>query len=129
MSFVSEYEAAARAGLEVERLPGAPGALSVFGEALRFSGQARFHALRYLAGLARVYPRMDAPYRPPADPQRALDEAWPVLDELEPVGKELLLEGLVAAVSHDGRMAVAEAELLRVACACLHCPLPPLLER
>ena len=83
----------------------------------------------YLAGLARVYPRMDAPYRPPADPQRALDEAWPVLDELEPVGKELLLEGLVAAVSHDGRMAVAEAELLRVACACLHCPLPPLLER
>jgi glycine/D-amino acid oxidase-like deaminating enzyme/nitrite reductase/ring-hydroxylating ferredoxin subunit len=49
-----EYEAAARAGLDVERLPGAPGALAVFGEALRFSGQARFHALRYLAGLARA---------------------------------------------------------------------------
>lgn len=83
----------------------------------------------YLAGMARVYPRMDAPYRPPTDALAALDEAWPVLDELEPVGKELLVEGLVAAVSHDGRMSVSEAELLRVACACLHCPLPPLLER
>lgn len=83
----------------------------------------------YLAGMARVFPRMDAPYRPPVDVLAALDEAWPVLDELEPIGKELLVEGLVAAVSHDGRLSVSEAELLRVACACLHCPLPPLLER
>ena len=83
----------------------------------------------YLAGLSRVFPRMDAPYRPPADPQRALDEAWPVLDEVNLIGKELLLEGLVAAVSHDGRMSVAEAELLRVVCASLHCPLPPMLEQ
>jgi hypothetical protein len=34
----------------------------------------------------------------------------------------------VAAVSHDGRVCVAEAELLRVICASLHCPLPPMLE-
>ena len=60
--------------------------------------------------------------------QRALDEVWPVLDTLEPMGKELLVEGLVAAVSHDGRLNVAEAELLRVVCASLHCPLPPMLE-
>ena len=39
-----------------------------------------------------------------------------------------LVEGLVAAVSHDGRLAVAEAELLRVVCASLHCPLPPMLD-
>ena len=83
----------------------------------------------YLAGLSRVFPRMDAPYRPPADALAALDEAWPVLDQLEPVGKELLLEGLVAAIGHDGRLTVAEAELLRVVCASLHCPLPPMLER
>jgi len=49
-----EYDAASRAGLAVERVPGAPGALSVFGDALRFPGQARFHALRYLGGLARA---------------------------------------------------------------------------
>lgn len=83
----------------------------------------------YLAGLSRVFPRMDAPYRPPVDPQRALDEVWPVLDEVDLIGKELLLEGLVAAISHDGRMSVAEAELLRVVCASLHCPLPPMLEQ
>ncbi len=83
----------------------------------------------YLAALARVFPRMDAPYSPPADPLRALDEAWPALDGLDPIGKELLLEGLVAAVSHDGRLRVDEAELLRVVCASLHCPLPPMLEQ
>jgi Zn-dependent protease with chaperone function len=82
----------------------------------------------YLAGLALVFPRLNSPYRPPADALRALDEVWPVLDALEPMGKELLVEGLVAAVSHDGRLNVAEAELLRVVCASLHCPLPPMLE-
>jgi hypothetical protein len=51
-----------------------------------------------------------------------------VLDALQPFGKELLLEGLVAAVSSDSRVSVAEAELLRVVCASLHCPLPPMLE-
>jgi Zn-dependent protease with chaperone function len=82
----------------------------------------------YLAGLARVYPRVNAPYQPPRDANAALDRAWPVLDALQPLGKELLLEGLVAAVSSDSRVSVAEAELLRVVCASLHCPLPPMLE-
>jgi Zn-dependent protease with chaperone function len=82
----------------------------------------------YLAGITRVFPRLNAPYRPPAEPLRALDEALPRLDEVEPRGKELLLEGLVAAVSHDGRICVAEAELLRAICATLRCPLPPMLE-
>lgn len=82
----------------------------------------------YLAGLAHVFPRLNAPYLPPADPLRALDEVWPVLDTVEPVGKELLLEGLVLAISHDGRITVDESELLRAVCASLHVPLPPLAE-
>ena len=53
-----EYDAALRAGLDVERVPGAPGALAVFGDALRFRNQARFHALEYLAGLARAVARL-----------------------------------------------------------------------
>lgn len=81
------------------------------------------------AGIAAVFPRLNAPYQPPLDPHRALDEAWPVLDRVEPRGKELLLEGLVTAVSHDGRVSVEEAELLRVVCASLHIPLPPMLEK
>ena len=53
-----EYEAAVRAGVDCERVPGAPGALAVFGDALRFRNQARFHALRYQAGLLRAIERM-----------------------------------------------------------------------
>ncbi|MFY2762919.1 M48 family metallopeptidase [Arenimonas sp. MALMAid1274] len=83
----------------------------------------------YLAGMNLLFPRADAPYQPPKDALKTLDELWPVLDRVEPRGKELLVEGLVAAVSHDGRICVAEAELLRVVCASLHCPLPPMLER
>ena len=51
------------------------------------------------------------------------------LDQLDSAGKQLLIEAMVTTISHDGRIAVAEAELLRVACAALHCPLPPLLAR
>lgn len=53
-----EYDAARRAGLDCERVPGAPGALGVFGDALRFRHQAQFHALRYLDGLARAFQRL-----------------------------------------------------------------------
>ena len=82
----------------------------------------------YLAGMGRVYPRLNAPYAPPKNMLEALDEVWPKLDHLQPMGKELLVEGLVAAISHDGQVSVAEAELLRTICASLHCPLPPMLE-
>jgi Zn-dependent protease with chaperone function len=83
----------------------------------------------YIAGLARVFPRLNAPYSPPANRQAALEGVWSDLDALEPMAKELLIEGLVAAISHDGKVTVAEAELLRTVCASLHCPLPPMLEQ
>ena len=81
----------------------------------------------FVAGLDRVFPRLSANYTPPTDMLGALDAVLPVLDGLEPMGKELLIEGLVAAVSHDGRVSVAESELLRTVCAALHVPLPPML--
>ncbi|HEV8695593.1 MAG TPA: FAD-dependent oxidoreductase [Lysobacter sp.] len=52
-----EYDATLRAGLDCERVPGAPGALAVFGDALRFRDQGQFHGLRYLDGLARAVMR------------------------------------------------------------------------
>jgi Zn-dependent protease with chaperone function len=82
----------------------------------------------FQAGLAQVLPGASANYAPPADWVAALDRALPALDAVDPLGKQLLVEGLVAATSHDGRVAVAEAELLRVVCSSLHCPLPPMLE-
>ena len=57
------------------------------------------------------------------------EPVWPVLDALEPHAKQLLVEAVTAAVSHDGHIRVAESELLRTVCAVLHCPLPPVLER
>ncbi len=80
----------------------------------------------FLTGVERVFPRLNAPYAPPTDTLAALDAVLPVLDGLEPMGKELLLEGLVAAISHDGHISVEESELLRTVCAALHCPLPPI---
>ena len=52
--------------------------------------------------------------------ERSLDR----LDTLSPPAKELLIQGLLAAVRADGVVTVDEGELLRVICASLHCPLP-----
>jgi hypothetical protein len=58
----------------------------------------------------------------------ALDDALVALDALDPLAKQLMVEGITAAIAADGRVCVAEAELLRTLCAALHCPLPPMLE-
>lgn len=83
----------------------------------------------YLAGLQRVLPRDHLPYAPPANGVLALDAVWEPLDALDPLAKQAMVEAITAAVSHDGRVSVAEAELLRTICGVLHCPLPPMLER
>ena len=83
----------------------------------------------YLAGMQRVLPRDHLPYAPPADGVLALDAVWDPLDRLDPLAKQVTVEAITDAVSHDGRVSVAEAELLRTICAVLHCPLPPMLER
>ncbi|MCC6563233.1 MAG: M48 family metallopeptidase [Xanthomonadales bacterium] len=59
----------------------------------------------------------------------SLVPALSALDQLDSAGKQLLIEAMVASISHDGRITVAESELLRVACAAIHCPLPPMLSR
>ena len=83
----------------------------------------------YLAGLQRVLPRDHLPYAPPANGVLALDAVWEPLDALDPLAKQAMVEAITAAVSHDGRVSVAESELLRTICGALHCPLPPMLER
>ncbi len=83
----------------------------------------------YLAGMQRVLPRDHLPYAPPAEGALALDAVWDALDRLDPLAKQVAVEAITDAVSHDGRVSVAEAELLRTICGVLHCPLPPMLER
>jgi Zn-dependent protease with chaperone function len=81
----------------------------------------------YLAGMQRVLPSDPLPYLPRIAGVLALDDVWMPLDALEPLAKEALVEAITAAISHDGRIDVAEAELLRTICGVLHCPLPPML--
>ena len=81
----------------------------------------------YLGAIAACLPGADAAVRAAGRLGGALDRALPKLDRLAPAGKELVVGGLTRAISEDGRVDVAEAELLRVVCAALHCPLPPLL--
>ncbi len=83
----------------------------------------------YLAGLQRVLPRDHLPYAPPAGGVQALDAVWEPLDALDPLAKQAMVEAVTDAISNDGHISVAEAELLRTICGVLHCPLPPMLEQ
>lgn len=81
----------------------------------------------YEIGLHHLLPRHRPAFaRIDPWPQR-LDEALDRLDRLVPAGKELLVEALTMTISHDGRLTLAESELLRAICATVHCPLPPLI--
>ena len=101
--------------------------LAVVAQAGHADDAAARHA--YLAGLQRVLPRDHLPYAPPAEGVLALDAVWLPLDALDPLAKQAMVEAVTAAVSHDGRVNVAEAELLRTICGVLHGPLPPMLEQ
>ena len=80
----------------------------------------------YQAGLELLLPGIRPPMlRLPHWPPK-IDQALTRLDRLQPAAKGQLVQGLVNAISHDGRMTVPESELLRAICAALHCPLPPL---
>ena len=76
---------------------------------------------------ARLLPGTPVPYVPTADPWPALDAGWETLNSLDPRNKRVLVEALAAAVSADGAVTAAEAELLRATCTLLRCPLPPLV--
>jgi Zn-dependent protease with chaperone function len=80
----------------------------------------------FAAGLARVLPGTSREYVPPTRGVLDLEAGWPLLDELQPADKELLVAGVVAVIGHDGVMTLDETELLRTVCALLHCSLPML---
>jgi Zn-dependent protease with chaperone function len=80
----------------------------------------------YEQGMQHLGLRSYAPFKPAAAWPALLDSALAQLNRLHPAGKQLLVEALLKAVSHDGQIMLQELELLRVICACLQCP-PPLL--
>jgi hypothetical protein len=56
-----------------------------------------------------------------------LDRSLNVLERTNSAGRKSLLQAIGKTVSHDGKLSVPEAELLRAICASLDCPLPPIL--
>ena len=81
----------------------------------------------FLLGMQEALPGTTPLYAIPDDWQPALDAALEKLARLAPEGKQLTVRALTSAIAADGVVNVAESELLRVACAALGCPLPPLL--
>jgi len=80
----------------------------------------------FIAGMRSVLPDEHMPYHPPRRGVLALEDAWMPLDSLDPIAKQMLVEAVTTSIGHDGRVNVAEAELLRTICGVLHCPLPPM---
>ena len=56
-----------------------------------------------------------------------LNSSLDVLLGLNSKGQESLLRAVSATAAHDGKLSVAEAELIRAVCATLNYPLPPIL--
>ncbi len=81
----------------------------------------------FASGMHTLFQQSAPPYAVPGNWVTALDQALPELNALDATAKQMLIEALVMTISTDGQVAVGEAELLRVVCAALHCPLPPML--
>jgi Zn-dependent protease with chaperone function len=81
----------------------------------------------FAAGLAELGQSITLKFDLPLDWSLRLGPALAELDQLGPVAKSMLIAAMTQAMANDGRIDVAEAELLRTTCAALHCPLPPLL--
>lgn len=81
----------------------------------------------FQAAMQEALPGASVMYAVPEDWQAALDRALEALARLTPEGKQLTVRALTRAIAADGKVTVAESEMLRVVCAQLGCPLPPLL--
>lgn len=81
----------------------------------------------YQVGMLALLPTsVDWPaYDPPHKWTLRMDQALDKLDKLPPMIKQELVKALTVTMSHDGKVTVSEAELLRAVCIILHCPLPP----
>ncbi len=87
-----------------------------------YSARAAFDA-----GMRRLLPMSPPEFSPATDWLKTLNDSLTRLDFLPPAIKQAFIEALVLTVAHDRQVTLGEAELLRVVCASLHCPLPPLV--
>ncbi len=57
-----------------------------------------------------------------------LDHSLDALRQMNTAGRKSLLQAVSNTITHDGKLTLREAELLRAICASLNCPLPPILQ-
>ncbi|HJP99214.1 MAG TPA: M48 family metallopeptidase [Rhodanobacteraceae bacterium] len=81
----------------------------------------------FQAAMQEALPGTSVMYALPDDWRAALDRSLEALAQLAPEGKQLTVRALTQAIAADGKVTVAESEMLRVVCAKLGCPLPALL--
>ncbi|MDI6775545.1 MAG: M48 family metallopeptidase [Verrucomicrobiota bacterium] len=82
----------------------------------------------YEQGCARLQAEPPGPLQPAAQcGLPVMDDALHALETASPAIKRHILEAAIACVATDGRVAIEEAELLRVVADCLGLPLPPFL--
>ncbi|HEX7370924.1 MAG TPA: M48 family metallopeptidase, partial [Rhodanobacteraceae bacterium] len=81
----------------------------------------------FQAAMNDALPNASVMYAVPDDWQAGLDRALDKLARLAPESKQLTVRALTRAIAADGKVTVAESEMLRVVCAVLGCPLPVLL--
>lgn len=79
----------------------------------------------YDAGMAQILPGLAHVYQADRIFSEALDPVWPVLDGLNPAGKQALINAMQAVMMADGRITQGESELIHAVSSILHCPLPP----
>jgi hypothetical protein len=92
------------------------------------SDEAMEHA--FAAGIAGFGQWADGHVAPGPEPEATiatLDRSLETLRQINSAGQQSLLRAISETITHDGRLTLAEAELLRAICASLDCPLPPLL--
>jgi Zn-dependent protease with chaperone function len=111
----------------LKKLPACRGSVMLVCAVVAVNGNADEAAARraWLLAMQQAFPGEALDWSaPPAAWQTPFERALDDLDELVPPAKELVIQSLASAIHADGVVSVEEAELLRVICASLHCPLP-----
>ena len=89
--------------------------------------QTREHAFQ--AGIA-TFGKSASEHQEPIADKRTVEILGHRLDTLRQInsaGRKSLLQAVSNTITHDGKLTLTEAELLRAICASLDCPLPPIL--
>ncbi|MCH8072575.1 MAG: M48 family metallopeptidase [Proteobacteria bacterium] len=87
---------------------------------------ARDHA--YQAGISTFgeWASEDAAHVDDERTVEVLGRSLDALRQMNSAGRKSLLQAVSNTITHDGKLTISEAELLRAICASLDCPLPPL---